>query len=325
MQIGIIGAGAVGGAFAALLAGSGHAVEVTARGAHLTAIRESGIRLRGEWGSVDAAVAAAENLTRTPDIAIVTTKAQDAAAAITANLEHLRGIPLLVVQNGLDGVATATRLSPSSHVVGGLAMFAASYLSPGEITITATGPTFIGGETADHLASLLAPPLDLAVIDNFAGAQWSKLVVNQINALPAITGLSAQEVIADPRLRRVVVASMRENVRVGLANGVRFGSVSGLSHERLRLFARTPYLFAQVIPLLMRRRMGAVPNPGSTLQSIRRGQLSEIDYLNGAVVAVGRAVGVPTPVNAALVALVHEVEARGSFFGVNEVLARVAD
>lgn len=323
MQIGIIGAGAVGGAFAALLAGSGHSVEVTARGAHLAAIREGGLRLRGAFGPTDAAVTASETLTGTPDIAIVTTKAQDAAAAITANLEHLRGIPLLVVQNGLDGVATATRLSPSSLVVGGLAMFAASYLSPGEITITASGPTFIGGAAADHVASLLEPPLDLAVIDNFEGAQWSKLVVNQINALPAITGLSAQDVIADPRLRRVVVASMRENVRVGLATGVRFGAVSGLSHGRLRLFAGAPYALAQAIPLLMRRRMGTVPNPGSTLQSIRRGQLSEIDYLNGAVVAAGLAVDVPTPVNAALVELVHEVETRGTFFTVDEVLARI--
>ena len=328
MRIGIIGAGAVGGAFAALLAGSasasgGHSVEVTARGAHLAAIREGGIRLRGGFGSIDARVTASETLTSTPDLAIVTTKAQDAAAAITANLPHLRGIPLLVVQNGLDGVATATRLSPTSRVVGGLAMFAASFLTPGEVTITAQGPTFIGGGGAGEVAALLSPPLDLTVIDNFEGAQWSKLVVNQINALPAITGLSAQDVIADRRLRRIVVASMRENVRAGLASGVRFGAVSGLSHARLRLFADAPHGLAQVIPLLMKRRMGDVPNPGSTLQSIQRGQLSEIDYLNGAVVAAGAAVGVPTPVNAALVALVHEVEARGRFFSVDEVLSRL--
>jgi len=323
MQIGIIGAGAVGGAFAALLAGSGHSVEVTARGAHLAAIRDGGLRLRGAFGSVDAVVTASENLTRTPDLAILTTKAQDAAAAITANLTHLHGIPLIVVQNGLDGVATATRLSPSSRVVGGLAMFAASYLSPGEVTVTAPGPTFLGGESALEVAELLSPPLDIDVVDNFEGAQWSKLVVNQINALPAITGLSAQEVIGDPRLRRVVVASMRENVRVGLARGVRFGDVSGLSDARLRAFARAPYPLAQVIPLLMRRRMGAVPNPGSTLQSIHRGQRSEIDYLNGAVVAAGQAVDVPTPVNVALVALVHEVESRGQFLTVDEVLSRL--
>lgn len=329
MRIGIIGAGAVGGTFAALLAGSpdspggGHEVEVTARGAHLEAIRAGGIRLRGGFGDIDATVSASPVLTRSPDLAIVTTKAQDAADAITANLHALRGTTLLVVQNGLDGVATAARLSPSSRVVGGLAMFAASYLSPGQVTVTAAGPTFVGNGPAAEVAAMLAPPLDVSVVDNFEGAQWSKLVVNQINALPAITGLSAQQVIGDPALRRIVVASMRENVQVGHALGVRFGSLSGLSDARLRAFAAAPYLAAQVIPLLMRRRMGAVPNPGSTLQSIRRGQLSEIDHLNGAVVAAGRRAGRATPVNEALVALVHEVEASGRFLRPDEVTARI--
>jgi len=59
--------------------------------------------------------------------------------------------------------------------------------------------------------------------------------------------------------------------------------------------------------------MGSVPNPGSTLQSIKRGQLSEIDYLNGAVVSAASALGVEAPVNARLVELVHEVERTGEF------------
>jgi 2-dehydropantoate 2-reductase len=70
--------------------------------------------------------------------------------------------------------------------------------------------------------------------------------------------------------------------------------------------------------------MGATPNPGSTLQSIRRGQLSEIDYLNGAVVAEARAIGQEAPVNAALTALVHEVEATKAFIAPAEVARRVA-
>jgi len=329
MRIGIIGAGAVGGAFAALLAGSasasgGHTVEVTARGAHLDAIREGGIRLRGGFGSIDARVAASETLTSTPDLAIVTTKAQDAAAAITANLASLRGIPLLVVQNGLDGVATATRLSPSSHVVGGLAMFAASFLTPGEVTITAPGPTFIGGEGAGDIAALLDPPVDLSVIDNFEGAQWSKLVVNQINALPAITGLSAQEVIADRGLRRLMTASIRENIRIGIANGITFEDLHGLTDRRLRIVARLPLALGETLPRQFARRMGSVPNPGSTQQSIRRGQPSEIDYLNGAVVTAAKAVGLEAPVNAALVELVHEVELSYVFISPAEVLRRVA-
>ena len=312
MRIAVIGAGAVGGAFAARLAGSGHAVAVTARGAHLAAIQQGGIRLRGAWGSVDAAVTASAVLEQTPDIAIIATKAQDAAAAIRDNAGFLHGIPVLVVQNGLEGIETGRRELPASVVSGGLAMFAASYLSPGEVTITAPGPTFVGGDGAAFLASVL-PELELQVVTDFAGAQWSKLVVNQVNALPAITGLSVQETVLDGKLRRLLTASMRETVRIGLATGVHFESVSGLSHGLLRAFAIAPLWIGESLPRLMARRMGAVPNPGSTLQSIKRGQLSEIDYLNGAVVGAARSVGLEAPVNARLVELVHEVERTGEF------------
>ena len=72
----------------------------------------------------------------------------------------------------------------------------------------------------------------------------------------------------------------------------------------------------------MSRRSGTTPSPGSTLQRIRRGQATEIDYLNGAVVRAAQAIGRQAPVNAGLVALVHEVEARGEFFTPAEVLAR---
>ena len=321
MRIAVIGAGAVGGAIAARLVGCGFEVEVTARGAQLAAIRHGGIRLRGMWGSVDAAVTASAKLSTRPDFAIFTTKAHDAEAAMLANTATLNGVPLLVIQNGLEGIETARRVLPESTISGGLAMFAASYLSPGEVTITAHGPTFIGGEGAVEAAQLLGHAIAVDLVPDFEGAQWTKLVVNQVNALPAITGMSAQATIRSQPLRRMLVDSMRETVHVGLAKGVHFATLSGLSHALLRLFAAAPWWIAQLVPLLMARRMGPVANPGSTLQSIRRGQLSEIDYLNGAVVKAGARVGVDTPVNARLVALVHEVERTGEFVALAKLAA----
>jgi 2-dehydropantoate 2-reductase len=69
--------------------------------------------------------------------------------------------------------------------------------------------------------------------------------------------------------------------------------------------------------------MGSVPNPGSTLQSITRGQLTEIDFLNGAVVEAAKDGGVAAPINQQIVDLVHEVERTGSFLTPAEVIARV--
>lgn len=323
MRVGVIGAGAVGGTLAALLQRGGHSVEVTARGAHLDAIRAHGLRLTGAWGGYTAAVSASEKLQLAPELVVVATKAQDAAAALRDNVRVLRGIPVLVVQNGLDGIDVARRIASHSDVVGGLAMFASSYLRPGEIAVTARGALFLGGGNDDAdlparyvarvLTDSLPETLHVNVLPNFAGAQWTKLVVNQINALPAITGLSAQDIVTDAPLLRILTASMQETVRVALATGVRFETIQGLSATRLRTFSVLPWRLAQRLPRGIVARMGSTPNPGSTLQSIRRGQSTEIDFLNGAVVRAGEQTNVPTPINSALVELVHQVERTGEF------------
>lgn len=329
MRVAVIGAGAVGGAIAAVLARGGHEVEVTARGDHLGAIREHGIRLSGAWGDYTAIVQAAETLTRGPELVIVATKAQDASAAITDNVRLLRGIPIVVVQNGLGGVATARKAAPRSDVVGALALFATSLVSPGTIAVTTGGHTYLGGGDGEHdvparyIAGTLGEVMPVSIVSNFEGAQWTKLIVNQINALPAITGLSAQEVISHNGLRRIMTASMRENVRIGLRSGVRFEKLQGLSHRRLRLFSVLPLWIGQLLPLLIRIRLGKVPNPGSTLQSVRRGQATEIDYLNGAVVRAAEKIGRSAPVNAALVELVHEVESSREYLSPTAVVERV--
>ncbi|WP_158863232.1 ketopantoate reductase family protein [Leifsonia sp. AG29] len=330
MRIGVIGAGAIGGTIAALLERVGHLVEVTARGDQLAAIRENGIRLDGGWGRHTARVSAAETLQTRPELAFVCTKAQDAAAAMRANAELLSGITVVVVQNGLAGLREASEELPGSDCVGALALYAASYLSPGRVTVTTTANTYLGAgdgpppESAIAAAQILDAAMPAFAIDNFIGAQWTKLMVNQVNAMPAITGLSAQETLGDRGLRRVITASLQEAVRVGYARGVTYGSIQGLDDRILRVVARAPRWAAQSVPLLMRRRMGATPNPGSTLQSIRRGQLTEIDYLNGAVVAEARTAGIEAPVNAALTALVHEVERTGRFVPRAGVVERLA-
>ncbi|WP_343921237.1 2-dehydropantoate 2-reductase, partial [Agrococcus citreus] len=102
-RVAVLGAGAIGGTIAALLERAGHDVTVTARGAHLAAMREHGLRIQGGYGAHTAHVAALEALEATPDVAVLTTKATGAAEALEASRAHLDGVPLLVVQNGLGG------------------------------------------------------------------------------------------------------------------------------------------------------------------------------------------------------------------------------
>lgn len=317
MRIGIIGAGALGGMFAALFAHAGHEVEVTARGDGLAAIQAHGIRLSGGYGDVHARVAAGERLSTRPELVLVCTKAHDAESAITANRELIDGATVVVVQNGLTGVDVAAALLPASTCFGLLSIIAANYTEPGVVRVTTSATSYLGrgdgrpDPVAERLAAVLSEAVPVVAIPGFRGAQWTKLTVNMLNAVPAIVGRSVQDTVRAPRLRRVVTASMRECVRVGIARGVRFGSLQGLGDLRLRVFARLPLGVGQVLPWLMVRRMGHVPNLGSTQQSLRRGQRTEVDHLNGAVVREAVLAGVTAPVNAALVELVHEVEAGG--------------
>lgn len=326
MRVGVIGAGAVGGTLAALLDRAGHEVTVTARGEHLAAIRSQGLRLDGAWGSHVARVDALEVLTDPVHLTIVATKAADAAAAVRTSSHAIAATPVVVVQNGLGALTAARAELPGTPLVGGLALFAASFVSPGSVAVTAAGSLCLGSDSPAALgfaAEILGGVLPVSVTADFRGAQWSKLVVNQVNALPAITGLSAQQTIAHPGLRRVLIRGIRETIAVAAATGIHFAPLQGLSDGLLRMVRRAPLPIAELLPKLMARRMGDVPNPGSTLQSIRRGQLTEVDALNGAVVDAAAAVMRQAPVNAAIVDLVHEVERTGRFLTPTEVLGRI--
>lgn len=328
MRIAVIGAGALGSTFTCLLAEQGHDLVVTMRGAALSTVRAGGIRLSGGFGDRFAHPLAVERISEPCDLALICTKAQDAAGAIAQNAAMLDGTPVIVVQNGLDGVSTAQRLLPSSECFGLITIIAAHYEGPGRVRVTTKAPSYIGRNDGRvdsqtlYWQSVLAAAAPTLALDNFIGAQWTKLVVNMLNALPAITGYTVQEVIGQARLRRLMTTSMRETVRVGLASGVRFGTVQGLSHRRLRVFSLAPIWAGQVLTLLMRSRMGLVPNQGSTLQSLQRGQRTEIDFLNGATVRAAATVGMGAPVNALLTELVHEVERTGHFLTPTEVLDR---
>ncbi len=329
VRIGIVGAGAIGGTFAALLDRAGHEVVVTARGEHLDAIRERGLVLRGAWGEHVARIGAAHVLPEPPDLALITVKAQDAAAAAAAHATLLAGVPVVVIQNGLAGPQALRRTLPTSPLIGGLSLIAASYLEPGVVTVTAPGVTVLATDTATRAeladaAAVLREAAPVSTAPDLVGAQWSKLVVNQLNAAAAITGLPAQQALASPAMRRVVALAMRETLRVGRAAGVRFGGIPGLTPGVLRMLdLLPPAVSGRLLAARMVDRMGSVPNPGSTLQSIRRGRPSEIDHLSGAVVAEGERLGVAAPVNRRIVELVHEVEADGRFVPPDRAARRI--
>lgn len=326
MRIAVIGAGAVGGLLAALAARAGHEVLVTARGEHAEAIARAGVQVDGGWGEWVAAVELVESIPSQPlDLLVLATKAHDSAAALTPWAEH-DGTAVLVLQNGLGGEQAVRDALPHSPVAIGLALFAVSLTGPGRITVTGPNGLTLGGDPAAVAVAepLLraALPAELVIADDIHGAQFTKLLVNQVNALPAITGLSVQQSVADPALRTVLARGMVETVAVGDAAGVVWGRIGEVDADAVARVRTGATAAAAELADLLAAGMGDVPNPASMLQSIRRGRATEVDAINGSVVALGAQHGVPTPVNAALVALVHELERSSVFLSPSDTAAR---
>lgn len=328
MRIGVIGAGALGSLFAARLQLAGHQVQVITRGVQRDTIAAHGITVRGGYGEATARVEVVDRLSDV-GLVLVCTKAHDTAEALSAYAPELAGVPVVMVQNGVEGVAIAERFLVRSNVFGMISLIAANFTEPGVVTVTNPQPSFIGRGhgPADlesiRFAQLLNAAVPTTAVDDFEGALWTKLVLNMINALPAVTGMPVQAVVADRRLRRLLTASMREAARVGLAAGIPFAKLHGLDETVIVRLARWPLWRSQRIPIEIARGMGPIPNLASTLQSIRRGRPTEIEFLNGAIVRTAEALGLDAPINRAITTLVHEVEATGVHLDAQQTLAAV--
>ncbi len=321
MHIAVLGAGAIGGSLGALLAANGHDVTLVGRPSQVASIRESGLRMDGCLGPFIAKVLPAETLDHRPDLALLAVKTQDVEGTVRLHERFLRGAPLVTLQNGVRSDEIVARVLPRDFLLSAVVQITATYLEPGCITLVDRGRLVLGRpqEPRDGLVSQVASVLDAAVptavTDNVVGAHWLKLIMNLNNALPALTNRSVREVAADPFLQRLAVRLMREGVRVADGAGIDLEPLNGVSVRTVRLLSRLPTSWAA---RMFGSRAGSLggewPVLGSTLQSLRRGRPTEIDYLNGEIVQQGQRLGIPTPANAKTVELVHEVERTKRFF-----------
>jgi 2-dehydropantoate 2-reductase len=172
----------------------------------------------------------------------------------------------------------------------------------------------------EDIAHILNQAVLTRVTDNIQGAHWLKLIVNLNNALPAITNFTMSQVYASTFLRNLAVGLMREGLRVIDRADIRLESLPEVSVGLARLMTRMPSGIAGRIAAVKLRRLTTMwPLWGSTLQSIQRGRPTEIDYLNGEIVEMGKRCGEVAPLNGRIVELVHQVEHTGQFLSVEEI------
>jgi 2-dehydropantoate 2-reductase len=322
----IIGAGAVGSVLGSLLWRAGEHVVLVGRAAHVAAIRAAGLNVAGVLGGFNATLQAEERLTARPDLALLTVKTQDVVTALRENTEMLKSVPILVLQNGLRAEELATRVVPAEQLVSGVVSLHAQYLMPGHVVLMQSEGLLIGrpngkvDEVVERFRSLLAKAVPTSTTSNIVGARWTKLIVNLNNVLPALCNLSFRQVYGNVFLRRLAVGLMREGIAVADCAGVRLESLPGTSVPLVRLVAYLPAMLAGVVAARSAARLETHwPLKGSTWQSVARARPTEIEYLNGEIVRLGRDLHVPTPLNEIVVALEQRRAADGRYLTPHEI------
>lgn len=299
----VYGAGAVGGVVGGYLHRAGSAVTLVARGDHLAAIRARGLTLDAGDGRhrIDApATDSAADVVWTGDtVVVLAVKSHKAAAALSDLRAHAPAdVPVVCATNGIATEVSALRLFARTYAV--CVMLPASHLEPG-VVVASCHPTpaildvgrFPGGTddvTAAVSADLRSAGIDSVERDDVMAMKRRKLVLNLGNGVDAsfVQGEAADE-LAD--------RAQAEGERVLAAAGV---SVATVEEDRARRGTT------------LQRRPDLERRGGSTWQSLARGTGdSEIDYLSGEIVLQGRLLGIPTPVNEAVVAATRSLAYAG--------------
>lgn len=326
----VLGAGAVGSVLAARLHEAGRDVLAVGRGEHVEALRSGGLRLETPEGPEVVDVPASTVL-EPAEVVFLTVKTPDVPGAASQAAKVVGGEATLVTcQNGVRADGMAAEVVGPGRVAGGVVVFDAEFLDPGEVTLRRDGPLLVGNPWGTPtprdraVRDLLEGAHPVELRDDLEGARWMKLLVNLNNALPAATGLSVQEVYGDRGLARVATAAMQEGVEVVRGAGKPPASIPWASRALVTGVSALPTgLASRVVAWKARRLLGDEPARPSTLQSLLRGGASEVEYLNGEVVRLGEEIGVATPANRALVEAVEVAERREAFLDPREVVRRV--
>ena len=300
-DVAVMGAGAVGCYYGAMLARAGARVRLIGRPALVDAVAHHGLRLESRSGAERIAVTATTDPAGAAGAGLVLfcVKSTDTDAAARAIAPHLAPHAIVLsLQNGVDNAARI-RAHVSNLVVPAVVYVAAEISAPGVLRHNGGGDLVIGADGSpppqarimtDLAAHLTGAGIPTRVSDNIEGELWAKLVMNcAYNAISALGRIRYGRLVAVPEARQVMREAVGEIMALAAAKGVRIALDDPVA-AMLKL--------ADFIPEAI----------SSTAQDVGRGRATEIDHLNGYVVRECEARSLPVPVNRTLHALVKLLE-----------------
>ena len=318
-RIAVIGAGAIGGITAALMAEKGYDVWLVCKHMEIADLANGrGLHVRGYCGEHTIpvhSVAAVEELKDSFDLCMIATKAYDMPECAKAMLPLLREDSLVVsMQNGICTDALAAIVG-KERTVGCVIGWGATMHGPGELEMTSGGDFIIGrlvkGEhpRMEALRQALSAVVETRVSQDIYAELYSKLIVNScITSLGAICGLHLGEMLKRRRARDIFLAIIGEAMDVAHAMKLQVPPFGGkLDYEKL-MHGDTSLdsLRRHVMIRLVGMKYSKLKS--SSLQSLERGRPTEIDYFNGYIARKGQELHVDCPVNQRLVTMIKEIE-----------------
>jgi 2-dehydropantoate 2-reductase len=323
-RLAVLGAGAIGSTIGAYLTRAGRDVTlIDFWPAHVEAMQRGGLKVSAQDEEFTVKVAAIHladvcTLRQPFDAVFLAVKSYDTAWAVPFIEPHLAPAGVVIsAQNGINEDVIAP-LVGYTRTLGCVVTIGAGLYAPGHVTRTSASnrPSFAVGELngmltprIQELVTVLTPAGPSRATSNLWGERWAKLTVNSMaNALAGITGMGSAELRRTPEAFPICLQIACEAVTVAQTLGVQVEPVGGLPARTYLEAARgvgREELRTQFVEA--GRQLGA--GRPSLLQDVLKGRRTEVDYLNGYVVRRGRAIGVPTPMNEAIVALTKRLEA----------------
>ena len=295
MNIVVLGAGAIGSLFGALLSNKNNVILI-GRTSHVNAIRKNGLSIDGKT-QLNVNVSAVDSVDTVPfsvDLLIVTVKSYDTKSAIdqAKQIIHDKTV-VLSLQNGLDNIKAIEHVVERRQIIAGVTTHGAFFSKPGCIKHTGAGKTILGeldGESSERIKNIETVfnqvGIKAIVSENIIKEIWVKAVINScINPLTAFFGCRNGYILENPILEKIVENVCEESTSVANAYGVKL-SYQDLVNQTKEVIRETS------------------ENYSSMLQSVRKGKKTEIDSINGALVNIGRTYSIDVPLNEILVSLV---------------------
>jgi 2-dehydropantoate 2-reductase len=288
MKIAIFGSGGVGGYFGGRLAASGEDVTFIARGAHLKALHDNGLHIASPNGDVHLPKVKATDRPEAigpVDVVLFTVKMYDVDAS-AAMLSPLMGPDTVVItlQNGVEAMDMVASQVGAGHVAGGAAYIVVVIDSPGHLRHT-TADRLVFGERDGRQSARLLSFQDAGTRAGFKAEVsttietdlWIKFVrLSTWSAMTTVTRSPMGVVREDPALFAMMMRAIDEVIAVGAARGIQFPT--DLIDGTLKMIKGFP-----------------ASSKSSMLEDLERGRPLELPWLSGAVVRLGKQLGVPTP------------------------------